>query len=1387
MSFTRIIIMLVTLLGCLFSLPGSAQQAAMQPSWEQWVAERHPDLNCPLQITTNKEKVCHWPGEFTGTIVDDGMLFEMTVQVFSADALVNLPGSKQNWPSGITVNQHGAAVIDHNGMPRVHLKKGASIIRGKFLWQEIPSAIAMPETIGLIKVLRNNTLLSTSINNNQLILSPHTKTVQLDDKNTLKVQVYRALEDGVPMRLTTVIKLFVSGKSREVTIGRAAITDSKTVYLQSILPARLEEDGMLRVQVRPGVHQITLGSRFSDNRTSISTDKISPEWPQYEYLSFIADVQIREVNISGVKSIDTSLVDVPEQWKSYPTYRLESTDTMQLQITTRGDGAAHQNSINIDREIWISFDGKDAISKDNVNGKMEQGWRLDAAKTVKLGRASVSSTPVLITNFAGNEGVEIRSPQINLQAVSSIPQVNNINAVGWQTDAEKLTARIHLPPGWRAVYADGVDGISGTWFQKWNLWDIFWLMILIAAANNLLGVKGALLMTLTLLFTFHEELAPNAQWAVLLAFIAIIKLPIGKYKTLLSRLAILPAAILVITFISITISSLRLAIYPTLEKHSVTSLSTLSRTDYQKQTLAPLQEMEAGAALRSDQESKSYSYDQVRKKQEKNLYQVGENDRVQTGPGIPTWSWNTLYINSSGLVTADQKIRLLLSSPLLTAAWRIINVLLIGLMGAMILQALFKVEKRQSDYPDAPGDNHSNTLTGQNSKVNHPGSTLPTIVAMMVVPILTAALQLSPNRANAQELLPAGQGYPPEYLLKEYENRLLTSPYCLPSCVSLYNGLLEVKDNQLILSFEAFADTDIAMPLPSAGDAWLAEKVTIDNKPAVLRSTQGLLTVFLAQGTHTVTMQGQVKNAEISFNLPLNIHNFEVTAPLWLIDGVRQGVVVNNNIGLTSIQALSREDTNTLAPLPVKSYAIVQRSINLGKEWRMHTRVEKLAPVTDAGSFNITLLPGEQILSAYPVNENGSVNVQIPQNQQTISWQSSLPLSKSINLQADNNPAYSETWTVIPSSIWHVKFDGIKPIKSDLASGQLQPTWKPWPGESLAIDVSRPDGVAGEVFTTEMATLEQQSGKNVQKSKLTLNVRASQSAAYEIILAEGAQINSLMHDSNKMSINPDNIAVVQLHPGEQQIMLEFEKRAELTWRNSSADIKLPGKTVNINIEYHLLRDRWLIYLNGPALGAAMLYWGVLFVILIGALVLPVIARRLQLKMPIGTPGWLLLGLGFSTVNSYGVLLTALFFFVMAFRNQHVQSASMSRWKFNFLQLSILLLTVISVISLIVSIPVGLLSTPEMQVTGSGSYGHFFKYFQDKITTGQLPTVTVYSLPIWFYRIVMLAWSLWVATRLIGWGKWWFESYSRHGAWIPKPQKVDPEQEKTAKVTNKLKN
>ena len=1365
MPSKNIIFILITFFSVIFTIPSFAQEGATPNNWDEWIIDRHPDLNCPWQISSNNKKVCSWPGLFRGEIVDGGMQFELSVQLFSKEDLLILPGSKQNWPTNVTINQQKVVVIEANGKPQVHLHRGTNIIRGQFLWTSVPAQLQLPQSIGLVQISQDNKLLPVSTINNRLILSVNKKTPQLDHKNSLKVQVFRAIEDNVPIRLTTVIKLAVSGKAREVNIGQVITTDSESIYLRSLLPARLEENGMLRIQVKPGIYEITLGSRFEKNIEAFSTHKVSSDWPEDEYISFIANSNIREVKLSGVDSIDTSLFDIPNQWKSYPTYRLKPTQQLTLTTLSSSKTVAQQNTININREIWLSFDGKDAISKDNISGKMNHDWRLNADETLQLGRATVNGNPVLITSDQGEQGVEIRSANINLQAVSSIEQVSQLNAIGWQTNVTQLTANIHLPPGWRAFYASGVDGIDGTWIQKWSLWDIFWLMVLIAVANKLLGVKGAIVMAVTLVFTFHETLAPNFLWAILLGLIALIRLPIGKYKAWLSWLSLLPATMLIIVFISLAISSLRLAVYPTLEKQGINSSyqqsALFSQPDLVNESMVQeVSAMEDTGKVRMQRLIKSSVSDSLPNYKKQDLYQVGENDRVQTGPGIPTWSWNYLTIRSSGMVTMDQQINLWLSSPLLTAIWRIINVLLIALMGSVMLRVLFNTGVFKFD------DNGTEKSQSKAGKKQLAAAT-KTVIITSGLTLLATSLLFIPKTVDAAIQFPDKAGYPPEYLLKEYENKLLSAPLCLPTCASLDNGLLTVTDKQLRLRFTAFADVDLALPLPSAGSAWIPEQINVDGKPATINRMNNQLMVYLSKGEHIITLQGRVQSAQMNLNLPFNIHHFSVDAPSWLIDGVRNGVVVNNSIGLTSKEELNQEAGNTLTPLAIKPYAIVYRTINLGKQWTMTTRVEKIAPTNESGSFKIKLLEGEQILSAYPVNDGPLVNVQIAKNQRYVSWQSSLPIKNTINLQATDSVTYSENWRVVPSSLWNVTFLGIQPIKSARGVDTLQPNWMPWANDKVSINVSRPSGVEGEIFTTEMVVLEQQTGQNVQQSKLILNVLASQGTDYEIKLAKGVEVSTLLHDGKPLNISGSNSQIVQLHPGEQRIEVEFKHRVPFSWQNTSADIILPGKVVNINLEYQLLNDRWLIYLNGPSLGASMLYWGMLLVILLGAIVLPFIARKLKLDMPINTIGWLFLGIGFSTVNSYGIVITALFFFAMALRKQHLQSASMVPWKFNAIQIGLLILTFICVVSLLVSIPIGLLSSPDMQVVGNGSYGHYLRFFQDKISDQQLPMVTVYSLPIWSYRIVMLAWSLWIATKLITWSKWWFASYSMNGLWIKK--------------------
>lgn len=139
----------------------------------------------------------------------------------------------------------------------------------------------------------------------------------------------------------------------------------------------------------------------------------------------------------------------------------------------------------------------------------------------------------------------------------------------------------------------------------------------------------------------------------------------------------------------------------------------------------------------------------------------------------------------------------------------------------------------------------------------------------------------------------------------------------------------------------------------------------------------------------------------------------------------------------------------------------------------------------------------------------------------------------------------------------------------------------------------------------------------------------------------------------------------------------------------------------------------------------------------------------------------------STVNMVGSVPVVLWFFGMEARKRFALPEQ--AWKFNLMQLAYGMLTIIALISLFATIPESLLSTPDMQVTGNGSYNYFYNWYQDN-SEALLPQGTVLSVPIWVYRVAMLAWSLWLVFALLKWAKWSWQCFSREKLWASKPSK-----------------
>jgi len=81
----------------------------------------------------------------------------------------------------------------------------------------------------------------------------------------------------------------------------------------------------------------------------------------------------------------------------------------------------------------------------------------------------------------------------------------------------------------------------------------------------------------------------------------------------------------------------------------------------------------------------------------------------------------------------------------------------------------------------------------------------------------------------------------------------------------------------------------------------------------------------------------------------------------------------------------------------------------------------------------------------------------------------------------------------------------------------------------------------------------------------------------------------------------------------------------------------------------------------------------------------------------------------------------------------------------------------------------------MQIEGNGSHSTLLRWFEDR--AGPVPDAPwMLSAPMTVYRLVMLAWALWLALAVLGWLRWGSKAFGDGGFWKkgpPRPARPQP--------------
>lgn len=1059
--------------------------------WKPWVLHGQEDKLCTSCYNNAEKRVCVWPSRLDLKIGQEVGSFTQSWAVENKTWVV-LPGNTETWPVDVKVNGKAISAAERSGRPYLFLDPGKYTVEGVFRWKAIPETISVPAESGVVSVtIKGNRIDHPYISQDgQLWLQKSEKGAEVED--VLELKAFRLVDDMIPQRMTTHLKLNVSGKPREIHVSDVLLAGYVPMEIKSQLPVRIESDGQTVIQARSGRWEIEVLARSQGPVHRIGPVKTIGS---QEIWSFQSRNHLRIVDIQSVHAIDPKQTDVP--WKELSAYIVGKGATVVFKEVKRGDPEPAPDQLVIDRTMWLDMDGKGYTVKDAITGTMSSQWYLTMNPSSTLGHVSIDGEDMLITAQGKDKrpGVEIRRGMLNMAAESRIEKARGqFQAVGWDHDFQTVTGRINMPPGYEVLTALGVDKCPGTWTDRWDLYDFFLVIIIGLAALKIWGRGVGILAFVVMVLIYQEPGAPRFVWLHVLASTALLQVISKRYEKIVKAVGVwrlVSFVALLIISLPFVVNQVRTGLYPQLdvpdymlmarpqmgmqEKAAAPALEAPveeQATDRMSSVMVSKAPLGKGRAYeRTKPEQKAYT-------QDSNMAQNDPNALVQTGPGLPTWNFRQYQLQWSGPVKANQAVRLIYLTPFMSMVMSFSQVILLALLVLLVV----------------PVKQAMKSLEGKLK-----GAAAAAVMLLSMLPTVPA---------NAGE-------FPPQDLLDRLQARMLEQHECYPDCASAESARLSVRDKVLKIGCRVSAVIDSAIPLPGSSNGWKPSAVVVDGKKAsgLVRDEEGVLWTLVGKGAHTIEMSGPVPPVDtLDILMPLKPHLVTVDAAGWEVRGVDKDGRTQGSVQLVK-QVKTEEKGQKVVQLP--PFLSLERQLLIGLEWRVVNTLRRVTPVGTPVVVFIPLIEGEAVTTQGIRVEKGNAVIDLAPDATEISWVSSLKQRGTVNLTAPKDVPWTEEWIIDASPVWHATFSGIPVVHHRNPEGRWMPRWSPWPGESVTISISRPEAIPGQTVTVDMVNLTYKPGQRINKAVLGLSIKCAQGAQHTVMLPRDMSLERVRIDGTE--------------------------------------------------------------------------------------------------------------------------------------------------------------------------------------------------------------------------------------------------------------------------------
>ena len=1331
--------------------------------WEDWALQGHESHRCPWLVPgppTDEARVCAWPAVLELQVDERGGRFTQRWEA-ATDTWVPLPGSTENWPEEVTIDGSPAALVARGGGPAVRVAPGVHALAGVFRWTTRPEMLAVPENVALVNLsLAGNRVLNPQRTEAAILLGA--RAVARQD-NHLDVRVFRRLDDRLPALLTTEVHLAVAGEAREIRLPAALPTGYQPTAIESSLTARLDPDNVLRVQVRPGDFTVTLRARGPSPVAEVRLGERPAPWPSEEVWSFAADDRLRVVAIEGLSALDPTQANVPQVWHDLPAYRMNSAAVLKVVERSRGLSAADGNDLRLQRTAWLDFAGTGYTIVDNVSGPMRQNWRLDLGEPYSLRSARVASgEPLLVTAgmTAGLTGVELRGSTLELTAISRLDRsAGAVPATGWRARFTGVAGRLVMAPGYRLLAVLGPDSAPQAWLERWSLLDIFVVLLTATVAWRALGIRTAAIALVASVLTYQESGAPTWLWLAVLVSLALQRAaPPGRLRAWAAGVRVLALVLLVLALLPFAITQARLAVYPQLEalipgpyplqgrivgappvRMQVEGLEedkaregprAFKRTEPAAPSTAISGSLSGAAVSGNAAEERVLTTGPRTLETEMPRYEPGAV--VQAGPGVPAWSYHVYSFSWSGAVEQNATVHFLISPPWMTRLWRILG---------LLFAVLFVFELAPRELPSIAGwarERGAAALGGV--------ALFGLVLACGALPVAHAATTPDPA------------------LIDQLRTELLAPPKCSPDCAAVLSADVTVSAARLSVVMAVTALDAVGIALPGADPNWTPDLVQLDGAGAgwVQRGAGGFRYVSLPRGRHVARIEGPLQAVDsLRLAFPVAPQVIDVHAADWEIGGVSDRRLMSGALELARKRVpAATPGAGGARQEEFPPFVEVDRLFHLSQVWTIDTTVTRVAPRSAAFTISLPLLAQEAVTTPGLQASGRSLAVALGAGENTRSFASILPRSDMLELIAASGNSHNERWRFEVGATWHADFSGIPAVRPDRPAATWIFEYYPRPGERLKIAVTRPTASAGGTLAFDSVALETVVGKRSSDSSLRLSYRSTQGGRQTLRIPAGAVVTQVLSDGQPLGLRPEHGELsLSALPGAHNWSVDWRSPNGVGIITRSPHVEQAAPASNLRVSLRVPDDRWVLFASGPGVGPTILYWGELLLFVIAAWW---IGRSALTPLP--ARDWLLLGLGLSTFSWFALGLFAVFIALFQWRARQPAAATPERFK--LLQLLSAFIAIVAIVSVVAAVPEGLLAHPDMRIKPRDGDGTL-SWFMDQ-SAAQLPTPSVLSISLWWYKLAMLAWALWVSFALTRWTRWGWQVFTRDGLWPRAP-------------------